>query len=68
MSTQLTKAVLQHQLQQKADKKSVGNVPYRHWITADWCNLETVTNETDEYVEYFCYQLLSLKKHSFIIQ
>lgn len=48
------------------EEEMIENITNKQWVTVDRCNFETFTKTVDDFVQEFCNQLNSLKKHDFV--
>ena len=55
-------------LQQIMEDNFVEEVTYKQWVSVDHSNLETITNNTDTFIDSLCEKLEKLKRHSFIVK
>ena len=57
---------LREALLNKFEDELIDEVTYKQWITVDRCRMESITKNSDDFVEEFLEMLLKLKTHSFI--
>ena len=57
---------LKSQLQTAFEEAMMDTVTYKQWIAADKTTLETIEKNTEEFIDVFIKNLISLKMHSFI--
>lgn len=53
-------------LQEALEEEMIENITYKQWMSVDRCSFETITKQTEDFVQDFCNKLLNLKRHDFI--